>query len=56
MKIDVLGKQILTGGEYGPEGGIIGIFSRLIVILLLWLLYKRKSKLPPKPRGSITEE
>lgn len=30
-----LGPNLLTGGEYGPEGGLIGIAFRLVVIGLL---------------------
>ena len=35
----VPGKNILTGGSYGPEGGIIGISFRFVVIIMLMLYY-----------------
>ena len=41
-----LGPTLLTGGEYGPEGGLIGIGARLLVLALLaaWIsLQRRKS-------------
>lgn len=42
-----LGPPLLTGGEYGPEGGLIGIGARLLVLALLaaWIsLQRRKSE------------
>ena len=35
----VIGKNIFTGGGYGPEGGIIGISFRIVVIIMLLLYY-----------------
>jgi len=44
--IDVTGATIYTGGVYGPEGGLIGILGRFIIIILIWLAtqYLLKSK------------
>ncbi|WP_061316371.1 CPBP family intramembrane glutamic endopeptidase [Clostridium botulinum] len=33
------GKDIFTGGAYGPEGGILGISFRILVIVMLLLYY-----------------
>lgn len=39
------GPELLTGGMYGPEGGIIGIGARIAVIGLIagWVIFKRRS-------------
>jgi len=34
-----IGKNIFTGGGYGPEGGIIGISFRIVVIIMLLVYY-----------------
>ena len=43
-----VGSTWLTGGDYGPEGGLIGMFFRVVIILLLYL-YKnhRRTILSP---------
>jgi membrane protease YdiL (CAAX protease family) len=40
FKINISGQEFLTGGEYGPEGGFIGIFARFIVVFAIWLIFK----------------
>jgi membrane protease YdiL (CAAX protease family) len=35
----IAGKDIFTGGAYGPEGGLIGISFRFFVIIMLFLYY-----------------
>lgn len=37
-------KDIFTGGNYGPEGGFIGISFRIVVIVLLLLYYYYRIK------------
>lgn len=32
--------QFWLGGDYGPEGGVLGIIARFIVITLIWILIK----------------
>jgi membrane protease YdiL (CAAX protease family) len=34
------GPDWITGGDYGPEGGVIGLSSRLAVIALLFMWFK----------------
>ena len=41
LKLNILDHSWLSGGLYGPEGGIVGIAFRLIVILLIVLWMKR---------------
>lgn len=38
----ISGNEIWTGGEYGPEGGLIGIGARIIVITTMWLILNKK--------------
>ena len=40
------GPALLTGGAYGPEGGIIGLGARSLVIALLvaWLIFERRRR------------
>lgn len=42
IQTNLIGADILTGGTYGPEGSITGIFARLIVFLLLYLVNKKR--------------
>lgn len=39
-EINIFGSDIWTGGQYGPEGGLIGIFARIFVIIALWISIK----------------
>ncbi|TFV96031.1 CPBP family intramembrane metalloprotease [Algoriphagus kandeliae] len=32
--------QLWLGGDYGPEGGLLGIVARFTVIVLIWILIK----------------
>ncbi len=44
LNIEILENNFLTGGAYGPEGSLIGIIARFIVIFILWkLLVKNKA-------------
>jgi hypothetical protein len=45
LKPDLFGADILTGGSYGHEGSITGIFARMIVFLLLYLIEKKNNKI-----------
>ncbi len=40
FKINISGQELLTGGEYGPEGGLVGIIARCLVIFTVGLIYK----------------
>jgi membrane protease YdiL (CAAX protease family) len=44
LRIDDLGPAWLTGGDYGPEGGVVGIAFRFVVIaaVLAWTLQRRR--------------
>ncbi len=37
LAVDIEGNPLWTGGDYGPEGGFIGIIARCFVIIMLWL-------------------
>jgi len=39
-----LGPAILTGGPYGPEGGLLGIYARFLVLgcLVAWIICERR--------------
>ena len=40
LKVNISGQEFWTGGEYGPEGGLIGIFARFVVIFTIWLIFR----------------
>ena len=42
VEINIEGQKLWTGGEYGPEGGLIGIIARIIVLFVIWLVIKIK--------------
>ena len=42
IEINIEGQKLWTGGEYGPEGGLIGIIVRIIVLFVIWLIIKMK--------------
>ena len=42
FEVNISGQEFWTGGAYGPEGGLIGIFARVFVIFAIWLLIKIK--------------
>jgi len=46
LDIESAGNNILTGGEFGPEGGLLGILVNITGILLiaLWIKYVRKKQ------------
>jgi uncharacterized protein len=44
LQLNLLDHTWISGGLYGPEGGIIGILSRFLVIALIILWYKRSRK------------
>jgi membrane protease YdiL (CAAX protease family) len=39
-----MGPTLVTGGAYGPEGGIIGLMAKIIVLALVlaWLVFERR--------------
>jgi len=43
FKVNISGQELWTGGAYGPEGGLIGIFGRFFVIFATWLIHKIKN-------------
>jgi uncharacterized protein len=49
-----VGPTWFTGGEYGPEGGVVGLVGRAVVLMLLvaWIAYGRR---PPSPGPSKVE-
>lgn len=40
IKLNLLDESWISGGLYGPEGGIVGISIRLVVILMIYLWIK----------------
>lgn len=40
FRVNISGCEFWTGGEYGPEGGLTGIFARFVVIFTIWLIFK----------------
>ena len=42
FRTDLIGSDIITGGTYGPEGSITGIFARFLVFLLLYSVDRNK--------------
>jgi membrane protease YdiL (CAAX protease family) len=47
------GKSVITGGAFGPEGGLTGLGAQLLGLLILWLWAKRRAvmDLPPMESG-----
>jgi hypothetical protein len=45
------GSHLLTGGAYGPEAGLVGMLSRLLVLALVVLATRRpaETRTPPPP-------
>ena len=41
-----LGPALVTGGAYGPEGGILGICARILVLTLIgvWIIIEKRKK------------
>lgn len=44
FEVNIYGQEFWTGGEYGPEGGLIGIFARFIVLFTIWMIVKSTKK------------
>jgi membrane protease YdiL (CAAX protease family) len=42
LEVNISGQKLWTGGAYGPEGGLIGIFARVFVLFAIWLIIKIK--------------
>src|SRR5262249_5947640 len=36
--VDVAGAELVTGGAFGPEGGLLGLGATLLTALVLWLV------------------
>jgi membrane protease YdiL (CAAX protease family)/ADP-ribose pyrophosphatase YjhB (NUDIX family) len=47
-RVSQAGKAI-TGGAFGPEGGLTGLGAQLIGLLILWLWAKRRAVVDPTP-------
>lgn len=41
FEINVFGKELWTGGAYGPEGGLIGILARIMVVVITWMIFRK---------------
>ncbi len=41
FRITISCNEFCTGGAYGPEGGIIGIIGRILVIIIVWAIIKK---------------
>lgn len=48
QQINDLGPAWITGGAYGPEGGLVGIVFRFAILgmLLLWIKFSRQARRP----------
>ena len=46
-------RSVITGGAFGPEGGLTGLGAQLLGLLILWLWAKRRAvmELPPMESG-----
>ena len=46
-------ESVITGGAFGPEGGLTGLGAQLLGLLILWLWAKRRAvmDLPPMESG-----
>jgi membrane protease YdiL (CAAX protease family) len=54
-----IGPTILTGGEYGPEAGLVGLLARLVVLALItaWVMSaKRRADRTPMVRSATSGE
>jgi membrane protease YdiL (CAAX protease family) len=51
-----VGNDLLTGGAFGPEGGLVGIAFRLVVIALIVLATRRTSLRDAGPDYGLVEE
>jgi membrane protease YdiL (CAAX protease family) len=48
LAVDVAGPELVTGGAFGPEGGLLGLGATLLTALVLWLL---RGWVPRAPAG-----
>jgi membrane protease YdiL (CAAX protease family)/ADP-ribose pyrophosphatase YjhB (NUDIX family) len=46
------GGSAITGGAFGPEGGLTGLGAQLLSLLILWLWAKRRAVVDRPPMGS----
>jgi membrane protease YdiL (CAAX protease family) len=46
------GGSMITGGAFGPEGGLTGLGAQLLGLLILWLWAKRRTVVDLIPTGS----
>jgi membrane protease YdiL (CAAX protease family) len=47
LKVVVSGPELLTGGLFGPEGGLLGLAATFLVALLLWAGRERVPRAAP---------
>ena len=45
-------RSAITGGAFGPEGGLTGLGAQLLGLLILWLWAKRRAVVDRPPMGS----
>jgi uncharacterized protein len=46
LQFEVTGPELWTGGRFGPEGGMLGVIGVLLLMLLTWLLLRRRGLRP----------
>jgi membrane protease YdiL (CAAX protease family) len=41
LLVEVRGPELVTGGAFGPEGGLVGLAAMLLTVLVMWLARAR---------------
>jgi uncharacterized protein len=47
LEVAVTGPELVTGGAFGPEGGLLGLIATLLVVLVLWAIRDRVPRALP---------
>lgn len=47
LAVDVTGPELMTGGAFGPEGGLLGLVAMAGVLLVLWAVRERVPRTAP---------